>query len=101
MEKEERCDFDLCSSCAEKEDIENVCPRGHQLHPVQLSGDSIYHWICDVCDIRCSLEEKLEEVVVWRCEKDKRHPGGALTGENVELSENQVSFSFQFFPSTL
>ena len=36
MEEEERCDFDLCSSCAEKEDIENVCSRGHQLHPVQL-----------------------------------------------------------------
>ena len=49
MEEEERCDFDLCSSCAEKEDIENVCRRGHQLHPVQLTGDSIYGWMCDVC----------------------------------------------------
>ena len=104
MEEEGRCDFDLCSSCAEKEDIENVCSRGHQLHPVQLSGDSIYGWICDVCDDRCSPEEKVDgDVVVWRCEKDKRYPGGELVGpggakigENIELIENKVSFSSQF-----
>ena len=74
MEEEERCDFDLCSSCAEKEEIENVCSRGHQLHPVQLSGDSIYHWICDGCGYQCSPEEKLDVVEVLRCQKDKRYP---------------------------
>ena len=74
MEEEERCDFDLCFSCAEKEDIENVCRRGHQLHSVQLSGDSIYHWMCDVCGYQCSSEEKLDLVEVLRCLKDKRNP---------------------------
>ena len=74
-----RCDFDLCSSCAEKEDIENVCPRGHQLHPVQpvSSLDSLYGWICDVCGYQSSHEEKLDIVEVLRC--DKRYPGGADT----------------------
>ena len=47
--EEERCVFDLCSSCAEKEELENVCPRGHQLHPLQLSGHSIYGLFCDQC----------------------------------------------------
>ena len=74
MEEEERCDFDLCSSCAEKEDIENVCSRGHQLHPVQLSGDSIYNWFCDECDYQYSPEETLDVVEVLRCLKDKRYP---------------------------
>ena len=82
----ERCAFDLCSSCAKKEDIENVCPRGHQLHPIQLSGDSIYGWICDVCGYQCSPGGKVDgDVTVWRCQKDERQPGGAQTGENVEV----------------
>ena len=93
MEEEERCDFDLCSSCAEKEEIENVCSRGHQLHPVQLVGNDIYHWICDVCDYQGKF---YEDVVVWRCEEDKRYPRGAQSGENIELSKNKVSSSFQF-----
>ena len=98
----EWCDFDLCSSCAEKEDIENVCPRGHQLHPVQLTGDSIYGWMCDVCHYRCSPEEKVDEVVVvWRCEEDKRYPRGAQSGENIELSKNKISSSFQFIPVSI
>ena len=70
----EKCDFDLCSSCAAKENIENVCPLGHQLHSVQLSGDSIYHWYCDGCGYQCSPEEKLDVVEVLRCQKDKRYP---------------------------
>ena len=101
----EKCDFDLCSSCAEKEDIENVCPRGHKLQPVQLSGESIFCWMCDACQYQCSPEGTVDEaVVVWRCEKDKRHsggelvgPGGAQTDEN-EQSESQVSSNSQFFP---
>ena len=59
--------------------------------------------MCDVCHYRCSPEERVDEnVVVWRCEKDERYPGGELvgpggaqTGENIELIENKVSFSSQ------
>ena len=95
-----KCDFDLCSSCAAKEDTENVCLRGHQLYPVKLSGDSIDCWICDVCDFECCHchEETVDEdVEVWRCEKHKRFPGadlgapgGIQTGENIEQRENKV-----------
>ena len=76
--EEERCEFDLCSSCAGREDIYDIC---------------------DVCDYYCRHKES----VVWRCERDWRHPGGDLggsvgaqTGENIDLRENKVSFSFQF-----
>ena len=62
--------------------------------------------MCDVCHYRCSPEERVDEdVVVWRCEKDKRRSGGELVGpgaaktrEDIELSENQVSSNSQFFP---
>ena len=55
--------------------------------------------MCDVCHYRCSPEERVDEnVVVWRCEKDKRHPGGDLggpggaqTGQNIERRENNSS----------
>ena len=69
--EERYCDFDLCSSCAAKEDIENVCSSGHQLHPI--TGD-FTEWDCDGCDYKCRPEGKVDEdVVVWRCEKDMRH----------------------------
>ena len=86
----EKCDFDLCSSCADKEDIENVCSKGHQLHPVKL-GVNYRNWICDGCERKFSSEGKGEEdVVVWRCEQDWRYeggeqirPGGAQAVENI------------------
>ena len=101
IEAQERCDFDLCCSCAEKKDIENVCPRGHQLHPVQLSGDYIFGWSCDGCGYQCSPADELVVVTVWRCEKDIRHPElmgpwGAQAGETMGLTEDKVSFSSQF-----
>ena len=76
IDDEERCDFDLCSYCAEK-DIEKVCHSGHHLHPIKLRGDSIYSWMCDVCGFQCSPEKTVEEeVALWRCEIDKRYSGG-------------------------
>ena len=96
MEDEEKCDFDLCSSCAEKEEVENVCPRSHQLHPVQLSGDSIYSWSCDGCGYQASPEEMLDCVQVWRCEKDRRNPPGRLF---VLYKSLQVFIMFGVFQS--
>ena len=68
-DEKERCEFDLCSSCADKEELENTCLRGHQLKQFQHRGYTIYGWICDVCGYRCSPEEKLDVVEVWRCRK--------------------------------
>ena len=46
----------------------------------------------------CSTKETVgEDVIIWRCQNDFRHPGGDLggsggpqTGENVDRSESQV-----------
>ena len=60
------------------------------------SGESLHG--CDVCDYQGKF---YEDVVVWRCEEDKRYPRGAQSGENIGLTENMVSSSFQFIPVSI
>ena len=64
--------------------IENVCPRGHQLHPITFGKD----WICDGCGYECGESHEGKDVVVWRCEHDLRHPRGELVG--VKLIEIDI-----------
>ena len=72
IKAQERCDFDLCSSCAEKKNVGNACSKGHQIHPIKLGGH-FRNWSCDFCDYKCSPGGKIDgDVVVWRCEKDIR-----------------------------
>ena len=74
-EKRRICDFDLCSECAKKNSeagSNNVCDRGHQLHPITVNADV---WICDgnECGYEWSPDQEVDqEFVVWRCKYDKR-----------------------------
>lgn len=79
-EKSNRCDYDLCSDCARKNNemgSKNECSKGHRLYPISVNavGWPCRGWNCNgkECGYSWRPDQELDqEVVVWRCQHDFR-----------------------------